>query len=68
MHVGGVVVLKAIINKEGHIRDLHVVKGPKILQDAALDAVRQWEYRPYLLNGEPVEVMTTINVVFALGN
>lgn len=63
----GTVVLQAIISKEGLIRDLHVVSGSKMLQDAALDAVRQWEYRPYLLNGEPVEVMTTINVVFTLG-
>jgi TonB family protein len=67
MHVGGVVVLQAIISKEGHIRDLHVVSGPKLFQQSALDAVRQWEYRPYLLNGKPVEVMTTINVVYTLG-
>ena len=51
MHVGGVVVLKAIISTEGQIRDLHVVSGPKLFQQSALDAVRQWEYRPYLLNG-----------------
>jgi protein TonB len=69
--VGGMVLKKVapeFPQPAKDMRDLHVVKGPKILQDAALDAVRQWEYRPYLLNGEPVEVMTTINVVFALGN
>ena len=58
-----VVVLQAIITKEGHVKDLHVVSGPKLFQQASLDAVRQWVYRPYLLNGEPVEVETTINVV-----
>jgi protein TonB len=43
------------------------VSGNAMLQSAALDAVRQWRYRPYMLNGEPVEVDTTINVVFNLG-
>ena len=44
-----------------------MVNGPAMLQQAALDAVRQWRYRPYLLNNEPVEVETTINVIFTLG-
>jgi protein TonB len=44
-----------------------VVSGPDLLQQAALDAVKQWRYRPYLLNGEPVEVRTTINIIFTLG-
>jgi protein TonB len=66
MRVSGVVTLQATITKDGHMRDLHVVSGPNLLQQAALDAVRQWLYRPYLLNGEPVEVRTTVNVVFAL--
>jgi len=66
MRLEGVVVLQALISKDGHIRDLHVVSGPTGLQKSALDAVQQWEYRPYLLNGEPVEVETTINVVFSL--
>ena len=44
-----------------------VLTGPSLLQQAALDAVRSWRYKPYLLNGEPVEVGTTINVVFSLG-
>ena len=43
-----------------------MVSGPALLQQAALDAVRQWRYRPYLLNGEPVEVETTVNVEFSL--
>jgi TonB family protein len=66
MRLEGTVVLQAIIAKDGRIRDLHVVSGPKGLQQAAMDAVQQWVYRPYLLNGEPVEVQTTVNVVFAL--
>jgi protein TonB len=64
--VSGTVVLKATISATGHIKNLEVVSGPSLLQQAALDAVRQWVYRPYLLNGQPVEVMTTINVVFTL--
>jgi TonB family protein len=65
--IQGLVVLQAIITKEGRIRDLHVISGPEILQKPAMDAVKKWVYRPYLLNGEPVEVMTTINVIFTLG-
>lgn len=63
----GTVVLQATIDKEGRIKNLRAVSGPDALQGAALDAVRQWRYRPYLLNGLPVEVMTTINVIFTLG-
>jgi protein TonB len=66
MRLEGVVVLQAVVAKDGHVRDLHVVSGPTGLQKSALDAVQQWEYKPYLLNGEPVEVETTVNVVFAL--
>lgn len=66
MRLEGVVTLQALIAKDGSIKDLHVVSGPTALQKAALDAVRQWEYKPYLLNGAPVEVETTVNVVFSL--
>lgn len=65
--VSGTVVLEATISKEGKIVDLHVVSGPPLLQRAAMDAVQQWTYRPYMLNGEPVEVLATVNVVFTLG-
>jgi TonB family protein len=65
--VSGTVVLQAIISKTGSIEDLHVISGPPLLQGAAMDAVKTWRYRPYRFNGEPVEVQTTINVVFALG-
>jgi protein TonB len=66
MRVSGTVVLAATISKTGTIENLHVVSGPPVLQQAALDAVQTWLYRPYLLDGEPVEVETTINVVFTL--
>ncbi len=65
--VQGVVVLQATISKGGSIENLRVISGPPMLQQAALDAVRSWRYKPYLLNGEPIEVETTINVVFNLG-
>ncbi len=66
-HVTGTVVLHAIISKSGDIEQLQLVSGPPLLAKAAMDAVTQWRYRPTVLNGQPVEVDTTINVVFALG-
>ena len=65
--VSGTVVLQATISKSGTIENLRVVSGPAMLQQAALDAVKTWRYRPYLLNNDPVEVETTINVIFTLG-
>jgi protein TonB len=62
----GTVVLEAVISKTGSIENLRVVSGPRMLQQAALDAVRQWRYRPYMLDGQPVEVETTVNVLFTL--
>ncbi len=66
--VSGTVVLQVLIGKDGRIADLHVIGGPGELQRAAVDAVRTWTYKPYLLNGAPVEVSTTVNVVFALSH
>jgi protein TonB len=66
-HVEGTVVLAASISKTGTVVNLRVVAGPPMLQQAALDAVQAWRYRPYTLNGDPVEVETTINVVFTMG-
>lgn len=66
IHLEGTVVLQATISKGGAIENLRVVSGPALLQQAALDAVKQWQYKPYLLNGEPVEVETTVNVEFRL--
>jgi protein TonB len=65
--VSGTVELHAIISKNGTIKDLHVVSGPAMLRQAAVDAVRTWRYKPYQLNNEPTEVETTINVIFTLG-
>jgi len=65
--VSGTVVLQATISKTGTIENLRVISGPAMLTQAAMDAVRSWRYRPYLLNGDPVEVETTVNVVFSLG-
>jgi TonB family protein len=64
--IQGKVQLNAVINKTGEVEQLSVVSGPKELQQSSLDAVRQWLYKPYLLNGEPVEVKTTINVIYTL--
>jgi protein TonB len=65
--VQGTVVLEAVISKSGRIESLHAVSGPAMLRQAALDAVSAARYRPYLLNGQPTEVETTITVVFTLG-
>jgi protein TonB len=66
MRQAGTVILHAIISRDGHINALEVVSGSPYFVQTALDAVRQWRYRPTLLNGEPVEVETTITVVFRL--
>ena len=65
--VQGTVVLQAIISKTGSVEDLAVIAGPPLLQQAAVDAVKTWKYRPYLVNGTAVDVATLINVVFSLG-
>jgi protein TonB len=64
--IQGSVVLHAIINKTGAIENLQVVSGHPMLTQSALDAVRQWKYKPYYLNGEPVEVDTTITENYTL--
>jgi protein TonB len=66
--VSGTVRLHAVISKEGAVQQLEVLSGHPLLVQAALDAVRQWRYRPTLLNGEPVEVDTTIDVIFSLNS
>ena len=64
--ISGTVELAGVIGTDGRIRELHVTSGPPFLARAALEAVRQWIYRPTVLGGEPVEVLTTITVVFRL--
>ena len=65
-HIWGQVVLKAIISRDGEIKELTVVSGHPWLAPAAIEAVGQWRYRPYLLNGEPVELETTVTVTFLI--
>jgi protein TonB len=60
-------VLQAVISKQGVIENLKVLSGHPMLAPAAIEAVRQWRYRPYVLNNEPVEVETQITVNFSLG-
>ncbi len=65
--IQGSVVLHAIIGKDGKIDNLAVISGPKELQKSAIDAVSKWVYKPYLLNGNPTEVETTITVTYSMG-
>lgn len=64
--VQGTVVLRAVISTDGRLQELHVMTGDATLAKAAMGAVQQWRYRPYVLNGEPVEVETQITVNFML--
>ena len=60
------VMLRAIIDKAGTVVDLKVLHGHPLLNEAAIEAVKQWRYQPQLLNGAPIEVVTTITVNFSL--
>jgi len=64
--IQGTVIIHAVIAKDGSIREAHVVEGVCLLAEPALDAVKKWRYSPTLLLGEPIEVDTTISVVFTL--
>jgi protein TonB len=64
--IAGTVALHVILEKDGTVKQLEVLSGHPLLSQAAVDAVRQWKYRPTLLNGEPVEVDTRVDVIFAL--
>ena len=66
LHVEGTVIVKAFISRDGVITRAVAETGPPLLVQAALDAVRQWRYRPYYLNHEPIEVETEITVNFVL--
>jgi protein TonB len=66
MKVQGSVVLQALIGQEGSIQDLRVLSGPAILSTAAMDAVRQWRFRPYFQSGQPVETEARITVNFTI--
>src|SRR5271165_4750304 len=64
--IQGQVLLQAEISKDGSIENLHLISGHPMLAPAAIEAVKQWKYKPYILNGEPVEVETQITVNFTL--
>ena len=64
--IEGTVVLLAVIGKDGTVRDVRVESGLPVLAQAAIDAIKQWRYRPYLLNGEPIEVDFQITINFTL--
>jgi protein TonB len=64
--VEGSVVLQALIGADGLIQDVRVVSGPAILSSAAREAVRQWRFKPYLQNGQPVETKAKITVNFTI--
>jgi periplasmic protein TonB len=65
-HVQGSVVLQAIIGKDGKVKNVRVISGHPMLAQAAENAVKQWQYKPYVLNGQPVEIDTNITVNFTL--
>lgn len=64
--IQGDVILQATIDTKGNLVNLKAVQGDPILVEAAVDAVKKWRYRPYILNGEPVDVDTTIKIQFHL--
>jgi protein TonB len=64
--IQGQVLLQAEISKDGNIQNLRLISGHPMLAPAAIEAVKQWRYKPYYLNGEPVEVETQITVIFSL--
>ena len=59
-------MLNATISKEGTVTDLSVISGDPLLAEAAINAIKKWKYKPYLVQGEPVEVETTIQMSFTL--
>jgi protein TonB len=64
--VQGTVILEAVIGESGKVRDVRVLRSIPLLDAAAIDAVRQWEFTPTLLNGQPVPVAMTVTVAFTL--
>ncbi|MGA7293900.1 MAG: energy transducer TonB [Terriglobales bacterium] len=64
VHAQGAVQIEATVSKQGNVTNLKVISGDPILARAALDAVRQWRYKPYYLDGAPVEIQTEITVNF----
>ncbi len=67
-HIQGTVAIEAVISKDGVVKGVHVISGPPLLVQAAVEAVNRARYVPFKLNGEPVEVDTAINIVFTVGD
>jgi TonB family protein len=67
-HIQGVVLMKVNIDKEGNVYKIELISGHPLLAPSAIEAVKQWKYKPYLLNGTPVEVETQVQVNFTLVN
>jgi len=65
-HIQGTVLLQVVVSKNGTVEDVQLISGPPELTEAAIKAVKHWKYKPYLLQGEPVEVETIIQVNFSL--
>jgi protein TonB len=65
-HIQGVVLMNVIVDKEGNVANIQLISGHPLLAPAAIDAVKQWKYKPYLLNESPVEVETQVHVNFTL--
>ncbi|MGC2696216.1 MAG: energy transducer TonB [Candidatus Angelobacter sp.] len=63
-HIQGTVLLEITIDRQGNVANMKVVQGDPTLADAAMDAVKQWKYKPYILNGEPIEVETVVRIIF----
>jgi TonB family protein len=66
LRLEGTVVLKVIVDKTGEVFQVNALSGPPLLESAAVDAVKQWQYKPYSVAGQPVDIETTVQVVFAL--
>lgn len=66
-NVDGTVVVSATITKTGVVKDVEVISGPRLLRSAALEAVKTWKYTPYMVDGEPAELRTRVDVVFQHG-
>ena len=64
--VQGKVSLQVLIGKDGHVISVSLLDGPEVLVRSAVEAVSQWTYRPTLLNGQPIEVLTTVDVNYTL--
>jgi protein TonB len=65
-HISGPVTLQITVGTNGAVKNVNVISGHRLLRKAAIDAVQQWLYRPYMLNGKPTEVQTEVTVTFTL--